>query len=124
MKRDDRKNQMLKRRHRRVRGRLRGTPGRPRLAVHRSEKQIYAQIVDDIQGHTLCASSTLALGRKGELGEGKGCNVAGAKAVGLDIARRAKEVGIERVAFDRGGHRYHGRVKALADAAREGGLEF
>jgi large subunit ribosomal protein L18 len=124
MKREKRKKWMLERRHRRVRGTVRGEPGRPRLAVHRTHLQIYAQVIDDMAGRTLCASSSLALGRRGELGDGKGCNVDGARAVGADIAKRAQEAGISAVAFDRGGHRYHGRVKALAEAAREGGLQF
>ena len=109
---------MKKRRHRRIRGRLSGSPARPRLAVHRTLRQIYAQVIDDEGGGTLCAASSLALKIAG------GGNVAGAKAVGAEIARRAIEKGITKVAFDRAGFRYHGRVKALADAAREAGLAF
>ena len=116
---------MRERRHRRIRGRLQGTAARPRLCVFRSQKQIYVQVVDDVAGTTLCASSSLALSRGPGLGEGgKGANVAGAKSVGTDIAKKAQEMDIAMVAFDRGGYRYHGRVKALADAAREGGLRF
>ena len=108
---------MKQRRHRRIRGKLSGSPGRPRLAVHRTLRQIYAQVIDDEAGSTLCAASSLAL-------KIAGGNVAGAKAVGTEIARRAIEKGITKVAFDRAGFRYHGRVKALADAAREAGLAF
>jgi large subunit ribosomal protein L18 len=96
--------------------------GRARLSVFRSSKHIYAQIIDDMKGVTLAAASTL---EKSMRGEGKkGTNVEAAKAVGRLIAERAKEKGIKDVVFDRGGYLYHGRVKALADAAREGGLNF
>ena len=116
---------MRERRHRRIRGKVHGTAAQPRLCVFRSLKQIYAQVVDDERGATLCASSSLELGGKGALGDAaEGGNVAGARAVGEDLARKAKELGIAGVAFDRGGYRYHGRVKALADGAREGGLRF
>ncbi|MCP4035727.1 MAG: 50S ribosomal protein L18 [bacterium] len=124
MKREIKKRFLRKRRHRRVRGSLRGTSARPRLCVFRSVKQIYAQIVDDTTGHTLCATSSLRIAGAGGLGDAKGSNVAGAMAVGQDLAQRAKDAGIEAVCFDRGGYRYHGRIKALADAAREGGLQF
>jgi large subunit ribosomal protein L18 len=104
----------------RIRRRLAGTPGRPRLAVFRSQAHIYAQVIDDEAGQTLCSASTVGKDFK----EGKGANVAAAKAVGQLIATRAKEKGIEAVVFDRGGFQYHGRIKALADAAREAGLKF
>ena len=109
---------------RRIRGRLSGTADRPRLAIHRTLLQIYAQLVDDAKGVTLCSASSLDLAKKGSLGDAKGGAISGAKAVGAEIARRAKESGVSAVAFDRAGYRYHGRVKALADAAREGGLKF
>ena len=117
MQRQIKKAQMKARRHRRIRGSLSGNMERPRLCVHRSHKQIYVQVVDDVAGSTLCATSTLVL-------KVKGGGIAGAKAVGADIAKRAIDKGIKKVAFDRAGYRYHGRVKALADAAREAGLEF
>lgn len=105
-----------------IRKRLRGTAERPRLSVFRSGKHIYAQVIDDYAGKTLAAVSSLHEGVLGELKHG--ANVAAAKKVGAAIAREAKAAGISQVAFDRGGNRYHGRVKALADAAREGGLSF
>ena len=104
--------------HERLRATLRGTPQRPRLNVFRSLKHIYAQVIDDSQGRTLAGASSAEKGVSG------GGNLSGAKAVGKLIAERAKAKGIESVAFDRSGFRYHGRVKALADAAREGGLKF
>jgi large subunit ribosomal protein L18 len=108
--------------HRRIRKKLAGTPERPRLAVYRSQSHIYAQLIDDDGGRTLCAASSLDK----ELREKRkrGADVASAKAVGTLIASRAKERGIAAVVFDRGGFQYHGRVKALADAAREAGLKF
>ena len=110
------------RRHARVRKRVVGTAERPRLCVFRSLKHIYAQVIDDTQGHTLVAASTLdAEVRPGLGGKDKADQ---AKAVGEVLAERATEAGIKQVVFDRGGYLYHGRVKALADAAREGGLEF
>jgi len=118
MNRSVKKAEMKQRRHRRIRGKLSGTPARPRLAVHRTLKQIYAQVIDDEAGRTLCAASSLALKIAG------GGSIAGAKAVGAEIARLAVEKGVTQVAFDRAGFRYHGRVKALADAAREAGLKF
>ena len=104
----------------RIRRRLAGTPQRPRLAVFRSQAHIYAQVIDDEAGKTLCSASTVDKDFK----EKKGANVAAAKAVGQLIASRAKEKGVEAVVFDRGGFQYHGRIKALADAARESGLKF
>jgi large subunit ribosomal protein L18 len=106
------------RRHRRVRGRVTGTAERPRLSVARSNKRIYAQLVDDERGHTMAAAGS----HEGPLnGLAKG---AAAGEVGKLLAERATAAGITRVVFDRGGYKYHGRVKALADGAREGGLEF
>ena len=112
------------RRHRSLRRRLSGSGGRPRLAVFRSIRNIYCQVIDDERGATICSSSSLDLARAGSLGAKEAGSVAGAVKVGEDIARKAKEKGIAAVAFDRGGFRYHGRVKALADAARKGGLQF
>jgi large subunit ribosomal protein L18 len=110
------------RRHARVRKRVYGTGGRPRLSVFRSLKHIHAQVIDDVRGHTLVAASTLDAEVRPELG---GKNKAQQAAiVGEVLARRALAAGIEQVVFDRGGCQYHGRVKALAEAAREGGLEF
>jgi large subunit ribosomal protein L18 len=105
--------------HKRIRQRIRGNAERPRLAVYRSLKHIYAQVIDDASGQTLVAASS-----KEKDAPVKGGNVAGAKAVGKLVAERAKEKGIKTIVFDRGGYLYHGRVKALAEAAREGGLEF
>jgi large subunit ribosomal protein L18 len=110
----------LQRRHARVRRRLHGTAQRPRLAVYRSNMGIYAQLIDDLAGRTLAAASHLDH-RTAQVAGGK---VGMATAVGKLLAERARQLGIERVVFDRGGNRYHGRVKALADAAREGGLRF
>ena len=111
------------RRRGRVRFRLRlAAKGRVRLSVFRSSRHIYAQIIDDGAGRTLAAASTLDAGLKPELKTG--ADVAAASAVGKLIAERAKAAGVERVVFDRGAYLYHGRVKALADAAREGGLDF
>jgi large subunit ribosomal protein L18 len=107
------------RRRRRIRQRIRGSAGRPRLSVFRSSKHIYAQIIDDDQGHTLVAASSRDLSVKGSH---KTKEIAG--MVGKLLAERAKEAGVQRVAFDRGGYLYHGRVKALAEGAREGGLAF
>ena len=114
----DSKNQIRLRIHTRIRRRVRGTEQRPRLAVFRSVKHIYAQVIDDNKGHTVVAASSSE--KSGE----NGGNVAGAKAIGKLIAQRAQDKGIKAVVFDRGGYLYHGRVKALADAAREAGLEF
>jgi len=112
----------LQRRKWSVRASVVGTPERPRLNVFRSDKHIYAQIIDDYAGKTLAAAASTATDVRGELKNGG--NIAAAKKVGLAIATRAKEKGIAAVCFDRGGRRYHGRIKALADAAREGGLKF
>jgi large subunit ribosomal protein L18 len=115
------KDRIRKRIHSRLRQRLAGTPERPRLNVYRSLNHIYVQVIDDSKGITLAAAST-AQGKKEA--RRSGGNVASAKAVGKLIAERAKEKGIKKVVFDRGGYLYHGRIKALADAAREAGLEF
>jgi large subunit ribosomal protein L18 len=104
----------------RVKGAVRGSTERPRLSVFRSGKHIYAQVIDDTTGKTLAAVSSVAKGTTLK----HGGNVAAAKAIGAAIADKAKSAGITQVAFDRNGYRYHGRVKALADAAREGGLKF
>src|SRR5215467_15316354 len=108
--------------HDRIRKKVSGTESRPRLCVFRSNKHIYAQIVDDSKGTTLTAASTLDTDTKAQVKNGG--NVAAAKAVGTIVAKRALEKGIQDVLFDRGGYIYHGRVKALADAAREAGLKF
>ena len=113
------KNDVRVRIHTRIRSRVHGTAERPRLAVFRSLKHIYAQVIDDRQGHTLVAASSSE-----KNASASGGNVAGAKEIGKQIAARAKEKGIKKVVFDRGGFLYHGRIKALADAAREAGLEF
>jgi large subunit ribosomal protein L18 len=106
--------------HKRIRKKIHGTPERPRLAVFRSLQHIYAQVIDDTKGETLVAAST----NEPALRDKPGGNIAAAKEVGKLIAERAKGKGINRVVFDRGGYIYHGRVKSLAEAAREGGLEF
>lgn len=111
-----------KRRHTRVRGKIAGTAGRPRLNVFRSLGHIYAQVIDDTAGHTLASASTIDRELRDKI-EGKGKSEA-AKLVGELIAQRAQQAGVQTVVFDRGGFRYHGRVKALADAAREAGLKF
>ena len=108
--------------HDRIRKNLSGTEGRPRLCVFRSNKHIYAQIIDDSKGTTVTAASTLDADAKKDLKSGG--NIAAAKAVGKLVAERAKAKGIEAVLFDRGGYLYHGRVKALAEAARAAGLKF
>lgn len=107
------------RRHRRVRGKISGTPVCPRLNVFRSTKNVYAQVIDDINGVTLCAASTLD-----KEFDGNGGNKDAARKVGELIAKRAADKGIKEVKFDRGGYLFHGRVKELADGAREGGLKF
>jgi large subunit ribosomal protein L18 len=112
----------LVRRHLRLRKRLEGTPERPRLTVYRSLKHIYAQIVDDVSGRTLASAGTLQEPLKGAL-KGTG-NVAAAVKVGQTLAAKAKEAGVKAVCFDCGGRQYHGRIKALAEAARKGGLKF
>jgi large subunit ribosomal protein L18 len=108
------------RRHRRVRKAVTGTAERPRLAVHRSNKHISAQVIDDVSGRTLAAASTVETAAKGDATGNK----AAAATVGRLIAERAKDAGVQRVVFDRGGFLYHGRVASVADAAREAGLEF
>ena len=118
IKRPDTRGARMKR-HQRVRGKISGTAERPRLSVFRSENNIYAQIIDDVAGNTLVSASSVAKGF-----EGSGGNVEAAKKVGAKVAERALQKGIEEVVFDRGGYIYHGRVQALADGAREGGLKF
>jgi len=109
-----------KRRHFRVRKKVRGTAARPRLAVFRSNKHIYAQVIDDVNGRTLASASTMEkAGAKGSTG-----SVEAAKAVGERLGERVKSAGIDSVVFDRGGFKYHGRVAAIADGARSAGLEF
>ena len=110
--------------HRRIRIKLRGTTERPRLAIFRSLSHIYAQVIDDSKGSTLVAAGSTEKDSVNPAGKAAGGNVAGAKAIGQLVAKRAQELGIKQVVFDRGGYHYHGRVKALADAAREAGLEF
>jgi large subunit ribosomal protein L18 len=118
VKKFDRNAQRLKR-HVRVRAKISGTPERPRLNVFRSNANIYAQIIDDVNGVTLASASTLEKDFEGNRG-----NAEAAKKVGQKLAERAKEKGITEVVFDRGGYIFHGRVAALAEGAREGGLEF
>jgi large subunit ribosomal protein L18 len=113
------RKEIRRRIHGRIRKKLSGSPERPRLAVHYSNKNIYVQVIDDVSGRTLCAASSLD-----KEVESSGANVATAEKVGALIARRAKEARVSNVVFDRGGHLYHGKVKALAEAARAGGLEF
>lgn len=123
MDRHNKKQAARQRRHRRVRAKISGTAERPRLNVYRSVRHIYAQVIDDLEGHTLVAASTLDADVAKEI-EGKP-KAEQAAAVGKLVAERAKKAGIKQVVFDRGGYQYHGRrVEALADAAREGGLEF
>lgn len=110
---------LRERRHRRVRRHVRGTPERPRLAVYRSNTGIYAQVIDDRTGHTLAAAASNETDFTADGGK-----ISAAKKVGELVADRAKNAGIKAVVFDRGGNRYHGRVKALAEAAREAGLDF
>ena len=118
------RNATRRRVHTRIRRKIRGTTERPRLNVYRSLNHIYAQVIDDASGVTLVSAST-AEGKKAEkVARKTGGNVASAKAIGKLIAERAKEKGVKQVVFDRGGYLYHGRIKALADAAREAGLEF
>ena len=112
----------LQRRKWGIRNSMFGSPERPRLSVFRSDKHIYAQIIDDYAGQTLAAAASTSGEVRGDLVNGG--NIAAAQRVGAAIAARAKAAGITKVAFDRGGRLYHGRVKALADAAREGGLDF
>ena len=116
--RTDKKTLGRNRRHRRVRKKISGTPQRPRLAVYRSNRHIYAQVIDDVAGRTLAASSTLAEGVSGD------DPTARAKAVGKTLAEKAKQAGVDAVVFDRGGFRYHGKVRAVAEGAREAGLDL
>ena len=116
------RNEMRKNRHLRIRKKVYGTPERPRLNVYKSNNHIYAQIIDDIKGHTLASASTLDKELRGELNSTK--NVEAAKLVGQLIGRRALEKGIKEVVFDRGGYIYHGKIKELAEGAREAGLKF
>mgnify|MGYP003412267201 FL=1 len=113
------KNQVRKKRHGRVRSKISGTAQRPRLNVFRSNKNMYAQLIDDVAGVTLVSANT-----QEKVFEGMGANVEAAKTIGETIAKRAAEKNITTVVFDRSGYLYHGRVKALAEAARENGLEF
>ena len=113
------KKAMRLKRHVRVRGKISGTAERPRLNVFRSNANIYAQIIDDVNGVTLVSANTLEKGFEGATG-----NAEAAKKVGVTLAERAKAKGVEEVVFDRGGYVYHGRVAALAEGAREGGLKF
>jgi large subunit ribosomal protein L18 len=112
------------RRHKRVRAKVSGTAERPRLAVSRSNRHISAQVIDDRSGITLASASSTEPELRAQLGEGGGGNVTGAQAVGRLLVTRAKAAGVSRVVFDRGGFAYHGRVAALAEAARSEGLEF
>jgi len=116
------KNKTRKRIHERIRNRMDGSSERPRLNVYRSLNHIYAQVIDDHKGVTIVSASTAQGGKKGQ--RRTGGNVASAKDIGKLIAERALEKGVKKVVFDRGGYLYHGRIKALADAAREAGLEF
>jgi large subunit ribosomal protein L18 len=114
--------QALKRRHQRVRRKLSGTAARPRLCIHKSLKHLYAQVIDDTEGRTLCSVTTNTKSVKAET---RACaNIAWAQKLGNELAGKAREKGVEQVVFDRGGYRYHGVVKAFADAARAGGLKF
>ena len=114
------KAELRQKKHQRLRNRLSGTPERPRLSVFRSDKHMYAQIIDDVAGNTLCAASTLDKDAKLEITN----NIEAAQYVGKAIAEKAMANGIKTVVFDRGGFLFHGKVQALADAAREAGLEF
>jgi len=114
------KNEARQKRHRRVRKKVRGTATRPRLTVFRSSRHVYAQVIDDVSGRTIASASTVEADAKG----GATATVDAAKAVGKRIGERTKAAGIGAVVFDRGGFRYHGRVAAIADGARESGLEF
>jgi large subunit ribosomal protein L18 len=122
MRKAKRKELARKRRHARVRRQVSGTPERPRLCVFRSLNHIYAQVIDDTQGHTLVAASTLDPAVREQLNDKD--KIAQAAVVGQVVAERALEAGIDQIVFDRGGYMYHGRVKSLADAARKAGLEF
>ncbi len=113
------RDEIRRRIHKRIRKRISGTEERPRLTIFRSTNHIYAQVIDDREGHTIVAAGSTEKDLRG-----KGGNLEGAKQVGKTVADRAKQKGITKIVFDRGGYQYHGRVKALADAAREAGLEF
>jgi len=117
------RNEIRKRVHTRIRERMIGTSERPRLNIYRSLNHIYAQVIDDANGVTIASASTVA-GKKSKGPKKIGGNLGSAKEVGKVIAQKAQEKGVKKVVFDRGGYIYHGRVKALADAAREAGLEF
>lgn len=114
-------HELRSKRHRRIRRKVQGTPSRPRLCVKKSRRHIYAQLVDDTTGHTLAFASTLSPELRGQV---HSANVEAAVLVGALLAQKARERGITQVVFDRGGYPYHGKVQALAEAAREGGLEF
>lgn len=114
------KNKLRLKRHKRIRGKISGTAERPRLSIFRSNKNIYAQLIDDVEGVTLASASTLDKGVSSE----EGTSIEKAQAVGKAIAEAAKKKNITSVVFDRSGYLYHGRIAALADAARENGLEF
>jgi large subunit ribosomal protein L18 len=116
------RTESIERRHRRIRKKVSGTPERPRLAVFRSNNHIYAQIIDDVAQHTLAAASTLDPSLREKLSASATCEASA--AVGQLVAQRAREKGVNKVVFDRGGNLYHGRIKALAEAAREAGLDF
>eukprot|EP00270_Netrium_digitus_P011186 TRINITY_DN353_c0_g1_i1.p1 TRINITY_DN353_c0_g1~~TRINITY_DN353_c0_g1_i1.p1 ORF type:complete len:192 (+),score=27.84 TRINITY_DN353_c0_g1_i1:18-593(+) len=118
------RREKLKTRHMRIRRKLNGTTERPRLAVFRSNKHIYAQVIDDTQQHTLAAASTLTPSLRTELNLTAGPTIEASKQVGFALGKLCVEKGITKVAFDRGGFVYHGKIKALADGAREGGLDF
>ncbi len=122
MKKLQKKQAGLRRRHTRVRGKISGTAERPRLCVTRSNKNLYAQVIDDVEGRTLCAASTLGPDFKAT--GASGATVDGAAQLGAIVGKKAIDAGITEVVFDRGGNLYHGRIKALADAAREAGLKF
>lgn len=116
------KTQGLERRHQRVRRKIAGTAARPRLCIHKSLRHLYAQVIDDDGGRTLCFATTNTKAMKAEV---KHCaNIAWAKKLGAEVGQKAKAAGIEAVVFDRGGYRYHGVIKAFGDAAREAGLKF
>jgi large subunit ribosomal protein L18 len=116
------KNKARVKRHLRVRNKINGTTQRPRLSVFRSSKHIYAQLIDDVLGVTVASASTLDKELAGQVSNGG--NIEAARKIGELIANRAKAKGVEQIVFDRGGYLYHGRIQALADAAREAGLEF
>ncbi len=122
MNKTQQKSARLARRHRRVRGKVSGTPARPRMCVTRSNNNMYVQIIDDVSHTTICGVSTLGPDFKAT--GANGATVEGATVLGGIVSKKAQEKGVTAVVFDRGGHLYHGRIKALADAAREAGLKF